>query len=67
MTARIPQVNDRVHWRTGIGDGFTGRIVALQGTPSSAGTMIIEWDDGRIWKHQPQRLLDEPRWSLLGE
>jgi len=41
--------------------------VALQGTPSSAGTRIIERDDGRIWKNQPQRLLDEPRWSLLGE
>lgn len=61
---RQPSLEDRVHWHTGVGAGLFGRIVMLHSIPEKHGTMAVEWDDGQISKHLPQRLLSgDARWS----
>ena len=62
---RKPQLGDRVHWNTGVGDGLSGRIVALQGIPEQYGTMAVEWDPngaggGQCARNLSQRLLAAP-------
>lgn len=67
-TTTTLEINSRVHWNTGVGDGLFGRIVKLHSTPDRFGTMSIEWSGGQVSHHLPQQLLlTDQRWSCVIE
>jgi hypothetical protein len=57
-------LGDRVCWRVDADTKRVGRIIALVGVPQHHGTMVVEWSDGGVSKGLPQRIFEEPRWSL---